>query len=172
MSPTRHVTWFKTRWFISIVVILCLSVIGLYVAGRSLPQQHVASVSRDFNTSQHDVWLVLSDFADWPKWRSDLREIKLGHNGFTEISTGGEAVEYRIEEFDTPERIVIRIASTDLPFGGSWTFELTPLPEGCRVTITETGEVYNPIFRFISKYLIGHTTTMQKCLDDLGKKLP
>ncbi len=171
MSPTRHVTWFKTHWFLSTIAVLSILVVALYLTGRSIPEQHMASVSREFTSSQHDVWQVLSDFSQWPAWRSDLKEIKLGHNVFTEVSKNGEAIDYRIEEFNTPERIVIRIATTDLPFGGTWTFEITPKGEGCTVTITENGEVYNPIFRVISKFLIGHTSSMEKCLDDLGKKI-
>ena len=39
-----------------------------------------------------------------------------------------------------------------------------------RVTITEHGEVYNPIFRFISKYIMGHNGTMDAYLTALGMK--
>jgi len=171
MSPTRHVTWFKAHWFVSILLVLTTLVVILYVAGSTLPKEHVASSSRDFKSSQHDVWLVLADFSHWPAWRSDLKEIKLAQNGFTEVLSSGESIDYRIEEFTTPERIVIRIATEGLPYGGSWTFKLTSVGEGCRVTITESGEVYNPIVRVISKYLIGHTSSMERCLEDLGKKI-
>ena len=39
-----------------------------------------------------------------------------------------------------------------------------------RVTITEYGEVYNPIFRFMSKYIMGHNGTMDGYLTALAKK--
>jgi len=171
MSPTRHVPWFKAHWFVSILLVSTTLVVILYVAGSTLPKEHVASSSRDFQSSQHDVWLVLADFSDWPAWRSDLKEIKLANNGFTEVLNSGESIDYRIEDFTTPDRIVIRIATEGLPYGGSWTFELTSVGEGCRVAITESGEVYNPIFRVISKYFIGHTSSMERCLEDLGKKI-
>jgi hypothetical protein len=32
------------------------------------------------------------------------------------------------------------------------------------VTITERGEVYDPLFRFMSKFVFGHTSTMDSCL--------
>lgn len=171
MSPTRHVTWFKTHWFVSILLALTSLVIILYLTGLTIPKEHVATSSREFQSSQHDVWMVLSDFSNWPEWRSDLQEIRLGHNGFTEVLKSGESIDYRIEDFTTPERIVIRIATEGLPYGGSWTFELTSAGNGCRVTITETGEVYNPIFRVISKYFIGQTASMERCLEDLSKKI-
>jgi hypothetical protein len=37
------------------------------------------------------------------------------------------------------------------------------------VRITEDGEVYNPIFRFMSRFVFGHTHTMDAYLRALGK---
>ena len=51
-----------------------------------------------------------------------------------------------------------------------WTYELTPADSGTLLTITESGEVYNPIFRFISRFVIGHTGTMEGVLRALGTK--
>jgi hypothetical protein len=36
------------------------------------------------------------------------------------------------------------------------------------VRITEEGEVYNPVFRFISRFVIGQTRTIETYLRDLG----
>ena len=41
---------------------------------------------------------------------------------------------------------------------------------GTRVSITERGEVYNPIFRFLSRFVFGHTGTMETYLRDLARK--
>jgi hypothetical protein len=65
---------------------------------------------------------------------------------------------------------VTRIADPDQPFGGTWTFELTRAGAGTRVTITERGEVYNPIFRFLSRFVFGHTATLESCLLALERK--
>ena len=37
--------------------------------------------------------------------------------------------------------------------------------------ITENGEVYNPLFRFMSRFVFGHTATIDKYLEDLGQVL-
>ncbi len=47
--------------------------------------------------------------------------------------------------------------------------ELIPAAEGTRVVITERGEVTNPLFRFISRFLMGETGTMFADLKALGK---
>lgn len=156
---------------IRILVAIGLVILAIVITGSLLPERHEASVSRDFQSSRDAVWVVLADFSHWPEWRSDLKEIRLGSNTFTEVSASGEAVEYRIEEFTTPERMVTRIITPGLPYGGAWTYELVTTDTGCRLTITEEGEVYNPVFRFVSRFMLGHTATLEKYMDDLSKKI-
>jgi hypothetical protein len=70
-------------------------------------------------------------------------------------------------ERQPPRRLVTRIADADLPFGGTWTFELAPEEGGTRVTITERGEIRNPIFRAVARYVFGYGATMEAFLDEL-----
>jgi hypothetical protein len=44
-------------------------------------------------------------------------------------------------------------------------------PPLTQITITERGEVYNPIFRFMSRYVFSHHATIDAYLTALGKKL-
>jgi hypothetical protein len=64
--------------------------------------------------------------------------------------------------------MVTRIADPEQPFGGTWTFELAPADGGTRLTITERGEVYNPIFRALGRFVFGHTATIDQYLRALG----
>ena len=41
---------------------------------------------------------------------------------------------------------------------------------GTRVTIREDGEVSNVLFRFMSRYVFGHTATMDSYLTALAKR--
>jgi hypothetical protein len=68
-----------------------------------------------------------------------------------------------------PERIVTRIADPSQPFGGTWTFEIARVPSGSTLTITERGEVYNPIFRFMARFVFGHSRTIDRYLADLDE---
>jgi hypothetical protein len=65
---------------------------------------------------------------------------------------------------------VTHITDKALPFGGSWDYRLEPAGNDTRVTITENGEVYNPVFRFVSRFLMGHTATIDKYLTALAGK--
>ena len=68
-------------------------------------------------------------------------------------------------------RLVRRIADENLPFSGGWTMEIGEFGEVTSLTVTETGEIENPLFRFMSHYVIGHTSTIDRYLTALGKKL-
>lgn len=159
------------KWFIRLLIVIGILILAMFIMGSTLPEHHMATATRKFQAPRDSVWAVLTDFQQWPTWRSGLKEIQTKDNEFTEVSSDDEVVTYRIEEFNAPERLVTRIATLDLPYGGAWTYELTPTVSGCSLTITENGEVYNPMFRFIANYMIGHTSTIEKYLDDLGKKI-
>ena len=82
------------------------------------------------------------------------------------------AITYRIETAETPTRMVVRIADTSLAFGGTWTHELRATSSGgTDLTTTEDGEVYNPIFRFMSKFFFSPTATIEGYQGALGKRL-
>ncbi len=56
-----------------------------------------------------------------------------------------------------------RIADTNLPYGGTWTYELKQAGVAAtEITITEDAEVYNLLFRFVSKFILGHTATIDR----------
>jgi hypothetical protein len=67
-------------------------------------------------------------------------------------------------------RFRTRIADKNLPFGGTWTIDVAPQASGSSVTITEQGEVYNPVFRFVSRFVMGQSATVDAYLKALHKK--
>ena len=75
-----------------------------------------------------------------------------------------------MEESAPPLRMVTRIDGKNLPFGGRWIFEISPTAEGCRLNVTERGEVYNPVFRFVSRFVLGYTGTLDRYLTSVARK--
>ena len=69
-----------------------------------------------------------------------------------------------------PRRLVLRIATDDLPFGGTWTYEIAAVEGGATLRITEDGFVKPALFRFMARFIFGHTATIEQYLKDLGKK--
>lgn len=75
-----------------------------------------------------------------------------------------------LEASDEPSRMVTRIIDEGMPFGGSWTYELREIEAGTDVRITENGVVYNPIFRFMSRFVMGHHGTLDAFLRNLTQE--
>jgi hypothetical protein len=69
---------------------------------------------------------------------------------------------------EPPHLFVNQIADPSLPYGGTWTFVLEESSGGTLLRITEDGEVRNPIFRFMSRFVFGHTSTLENYLTNVG----
>jgi hypothetical protein len=78
-------------------------------------------------------------------------------------------VNYELVEDVPAQRMVTRIRDTDLGYSGQWTYSFTPENGGTRVTIREDGEVSNVLFRFMSRYVFGQTSTIDSYLTSLAK---
>jgi hypothetical protein len=83
---------------------------------------------------------------------------------------GGMQIPMVFERMERPSLLVARIDSKDLAFGGTWTYRIAPAPGGSDLTITEDGEVYNVIFRFMSKFVFGQHATLDTYLKNLQAK--
>ena len=162
------------RWVLVVVAVLAAAGAGVFVIGSSLPQDHTASRSAVIPAPPEAVWSAITSVAEYPAWRRDLDSVSViespdGRLRWREID-GGDKLSYEAEKMEAPANFVARITDTGIPFGGRWTYRIVPDAAGSRITITENGEVYNPVFRFVSRYLMGHTATLDKYLTDLSRK--
>ena len=152
------------------------ALIALVVAiGFFLPQGHLASREATYRQSPDAIWAVLTDVANAGGWRSGLTQVEVlppqgGNPVWRETWKDGTKVTFESVEQARPSRLVNRIVDKDLPFGGRWIFELAPATGGTRVKVTEEGEVYNPIFRFVSHFFMSQTASIDDYLKALGRK--
>ena len=162
------------KWIIWTVVVLVAVVGVVTIVGWLLPVKHEASRSAHFDQPPDAIYAAVSDVAGYANWfdgvsRIEMLESTNGRTRFREYMNTGPIV-MEVAEAQPPGRFVTAIADPDQPFGGTWTFEIAPEPGGSRLTITERGEIYNPIFRFMAKFVFGYTSTMDGYLKSLAKK--
>ena len=160
------------KWMVGAVVLLVGTLIVVAVIGLLLPEAHVATRSATVPGAPAQVFSIIADVEAAPAWRPDVYEVKRlpdrdGRMVFREIGKHG-VLTMEVVEHQAPARLVTRIADPDVPFTGSFTYELAPEGTGTRVTITERGRVRNPIFRFISRFIIGHHATIDAYLAALA----
>ena len=162
-------------WILGTIGLLVLIGIVVTVIGYLLPENHVASKTLILKQSPEVVWQTITDFANQPKWNSEMKSVsrlsdRNGHEVWQE-EMGGMKIPLETLEKEAPKRLVRHIAADDLGFGGNWEYLITPTIEGgCQLTVTERGNVPNPLFRFMSKYIFGHTATMEKYMTALAGK--
>jgi uncharacterized protein YndB with AHSA1/START domain len=144
--------------------------LALVAFGYALPVAHVATRDAVLAAQPERIFAVLTDVEAFPKWRADVQEVEViaraPHLQWRERGSN-DTIAFEIQESDPPRRLVTRIADPKLPFGGAWTFTLEPVDAGTKLTITENGEVYNPLFRVMSRFVFGHTATIDRYLVDL-----
>jgi len=130
------------RWILFGITLFATIAAAIAVIGAFLPIKHVATASADVPLSPTDVW--------------------------AKLTTGIDAKTYAVITAEAPRHLVTRIIDRKLPYGGEWDYTIEPTTRGSHVTITERGEIYNPLFRFISRYVMGYTATMQSVLKGLA----
>jgi hypothetical protein len=116
---------------------------------------------------------VITDYQNTSVWRKDVHAVvqlpnRNGHEVWKEMDRRGRGIPYETVTEQEPYSIVRQICDEKLPFGGSWHIKLTSKGSNTEVTITENGEVRNPIFRFVSRFIMGHSRSILQYLDALA----
>ena len=160
------------KWVLIVVGILIVIVVAVAIIGAALPKNHSASRSARFKQPPQALWAVITGP---PNWRNDIRSFEPlppqnGRRTWREVDKHGQAILYESVEETPPSRLVTRIADPKLPFGGTWIHEIAVAPNGCQLTITENGEIYNPIFRFMARFVFGYTGSIDGYLKALHSK--
>lgn len=161
------------KWIRVGVVTLAAVVALMALAGWMLPVGHRATRSAVVDAPLDRVFDLVSRVDEYPTWRTDVTAVEiLPDDGrgrrFREDGANG-AITFRVESSAAPSRFVTRIDDPGQEFGGTWTYELVAEGTVTRLTITEDGEVYNPIFRFLSRYVFSQTAAMEQYLADMQK---
>lgn len=158
---------------VAVVGGLVLLVGIMALIGSLLPKTHDVSRSIVLRKSPQDVYAAVRDFASTPKWRAGLKQVDVeatpgGPVYFREVGKH-DTINYELIEDVPAERMVTKIRDTNLGYAGQWSYTFAPEGGGTRVTIREDGEVSNVLFRFMSRYVFGHTSTIDSYLTSLAK---
>ena len=136
------------KWGAAIAGMLAFLAIAAVTVGSLLPVAHQVSKSRTFSVSQTRLW------------DSTIAVFHRTNDGT-----------YQILQADRPHRLVTGIVRKDLPFGGRWTYQFAGNDRQTTLTITEQGEIYNPLFRFMSRFVLGYYGSINGFLAALASDL-
>lgn len=136
-------------YLITAVVALLGAITALTIAGAFLPKQHNGHAEAFIAASPEKLWDLMEREKEW----------------FSNVPPT-----ITLPETTRPFKRVTKISDTSLPFGGVWTVTLVPEAHQTKVTVLEEGEVYNPLFRFLARFVFGHDTTAKNYLNALAKE--
>lgn len=158
-----------------VVVGMLVLIVGVVlIVGLLTPADHQASRTLRVKQPPDAVWVAINDHANEHTWRDDVASVtsageRNGKPVWQENYKDGNTLQLMTTESRQPNRMVREIAEEG-PFSGRWEIDIEPITGGSSVKITEIGKVSNPFFRFVSKYIIGHTYQMEKYLSNLAKR--
>ena len=163
--------WFVVGFSFAITLVLVVGFIGGWLA-----VEHRISRKTIINRTPDEVWSAITDFKGQTKWRPDLRKVEQLRDVnrcpmWRETDRRGQTLTYQTIDSIPGRRLVRQIADRNISFGGSWTYDIEPYGEVTLLTITEHGEVNNPYFRFISRFIIKQYHTIDHYLEALGRHL-
>ena len=142
--------------------------------GSRLPRSHRASVARTFPVAGDVIWAAITEAEAFPSWRAGVKRVERlpDRNGLPAWIEDGRSgkIMLAIERMERPRILVARIADPKLPFGGTWTYEIASGGSGSQLTITEDGEIYNPMFRFMARFIFGYEGTIRSYMSSLEKR--
>ena len=160
----------------SLVGLFVLAGLVLYLIGRSLPEQHTSRVTVVLPAARPVVWAAITDYAKMPEWWPDVKGVRLETRPNGEVwawnkDAHDREIAFRTKTETAPVKLVREIMGDDLPFGGTWTFELVDQGSSTQLTLTEDGFIKPPLFRAIAQYFIGLDRTMKGFATHLEKRL-
>ena len=161
------------KWSLRVVFGLVGIVAIIWTFGMMLPRDHVATRIGTYHVPPEKVWAAITDVDAMPSWRIGLKGVTRlpemnGLPAHIEDTAAGK-LKIETQSMEPPRKLVNRIGGENLPFGGTWTFDVTPTADRSTLRITENGYVTNPIFRFIGRFFIGYTSEMEKYLTGLAQ---
>jgi polyketide cyclase/dehydrase/lipid transport protein len=159
------------RWIVYIAGSLALIAAVIALVGAMLPKGHAASRTARVAMPPEALYALLADVSQYPSWRKDVKSLERlpdrdGRPAWIE-NVGGMKIPLYFERMEPSSLLVARIADPKLPFGGTWTYRITPAAAGSELTITEDGEVSNVIFRFMSRFVFGYHATIDAFIKHL-----
>lgn len=89
---------------------------------------------------------------------------------YRELGVRG-AVTWTVVEAHPPARLTLRIEGAGPGFEGTWVFDVASASAGTRLTITERGEIENPLFRFLSRFVVGYGNGLDAYVAALSRHL-
>lgn len=161
--------------FLLILAVPLLLLALAALVGLRLPKTHAAASRIRLNQPVAAVWDAIVDRQQQPSWRPGLAAVEPappinGRPSWYEVCARNIKVQFAEIACEPPKRLVTALVGENLPLYGAWTFELAADDGGTLLTITESDNIYHPLLRFFSRFVISYHGAMDVFLISLALK--
>jgi Polyketide cyclase / dehydrase and lipid transport len=144
----------------------------VFILGSFLPRSHLSAASIKIGEPSRNVWRTLIDFPGWVSWSPGTRDMVRaksadGREMWIVVTRTGK-FPMEIMERRSPGYLVTRVSDPNLSHGETWTWVITPQGQYTTLTLTEKGEIYNPLQRFMTRYVWGYHSRQMDYLSALA----
>ena len=163
------------KWLLIILCFVALAMLVLLIVGLLQPVKHSVTRSLHLKQKPEAVFAVIANVDDMPKWSSGVLKVERlpERDGKLvarmTLNWGNMQMIMTQLERTPPVRLVTSMAKEGGPTFGTWTYQLAAENDGCRIALTEEGEMSNPFYRAMGR-LRGLDTSVTQSLLDLAKK--
>jgi hypothetical protein len=168
-----------SRILLGLVALVILVVVCAYVDGLTLPVDHVASVTGTVSAPPDKVFALLTNVSAIPNWRHAVKFVTVlqsddGRDHWTEHLAHNEDMTFLATRSEAPMRRDVLLDLSTPSYGGTWTYLLAPGPSAntTTLTITETGFIHPPLYRFMMHHIFGITHNLDQYLADVRAAAP
>ena len=156
---------------LAIVGALILGVLWIY--GRSMPRDHVASSTITLVAPPEAVYAAIRNIEGTPRWWSDVNAVRRltgkRRESWEQDMRGAGPVQIEVTSFIEGQRVVTTILNDDQQdWGGSWTHVVRVSGSLTEVTVTEKGWIKRPLSRVMMRVRGGPHRTLDSYLKSLG----
>jgi uncharacterized protein YndB with AHSA1/START domain len=164
------------RWILWSITLFMLLLGAVVIAGGLVSREHQVARTVELAAPPETVFAVIADLEDMPAWRPEVVRVERVPNPTDSLPTYRELgvrgpVTWAVVEARPPARLAVSIRGAGPGFEGTWIFDVAPASQGTRLTITERGEIDNPVFRFLSRFVVGYGKGLDAYLEALARHL-
>jgi len=161
-------------WVIAALSILLGPLVFAFLTGMMMARSRQTTRSIWLKASRKSVWGVLTNFASQADWRREIKHIERVERGgevlWREHLHFGPPLTLLAVELERFHKLERKIVDSNLPFQGSWLYELSDEKSGTRVRVTESIEVSNPALRFLNRLNGSQSKSLKLLLESIARR--
>jgi len=167
------------RILLGLAVLIAILFAIAYIDGLTLPVNHVATVTGTVAAPPAKVFALITNVPAIPTWRHAVQSVTVlppdnGRDHWTEHLAHNQTMSFLATRTEAPTRRDVLLDLATPSYGGTWTYLLAPgpTPNTTTLTITETGFINPPLYRFLMHHVFGLTYNLNQYLADVRTAAP